>query len=68
MAGDEGHQGPDEARVRATGERSDHRTSAPGVELPGTAEARETDSDEDEGSQPAENVPDEDAATERGDE
>ena len=51
----------------ASGQRADHEVTAPGVELPNAPDTRPADGEEDS-SQPAEDVPDDDASRERGDE
>ncbi len=52
----------------ATGERSDRRTTAPGVNMPDAPERPESaDEAEEEGGQPEEEAPDEGAARERED-
>ena len=53
----------------ATGERADHRMTAPGVEMPDSAEraGAPADDQEDEGARPGGEAPDEGAARERED-
>jgi hypothetical protein len=59
-----------EAGPPATGDRADHRRTAPGVDLPGSPERREHLPDEEEDSQESqstEDATDDDAARERED-
>ncbi|MDQ3758815.1 MAG: hypothetical protein M3331_02575 [Actinomycetota bacterium] len=68
MAEDEEPETSPDAGPPATGERSDHRTTAPGVEMPHAPERREApDEAEEQGAQPAGDAPDEGAARERED-
>ena len=51
----------------ATGERSDHRTTVPGVESPDAPERSEAPAEDDEAAQADEEAPDDGAARERED-
>ena len=67
MAEDEGPEVSPDAGPPATGERSDRRTTVPGVELPNSPERSEATPEDKEGTQPPGDAPDEGAARERED-
>ena len=68
MAEDEEPETSPDAGPPATGERSDHRRTAPGVDLPDAPERQEApDEAEGQGSEPAESAPGQRAARERED-